>query len=378
MRRGPSPVTLFWFCIGCLTAGCCQKEKESPPLPEQPARDFHKENVERWKKELQQAGGSWEAWEEEVSPFLQGVRSALEARPEQIAGIIGTDGWLFFRRSLEVLVSGNLRDQEGDKNPFPAIVEYHKQLKSRGVDMLFCPIPVKAAVFPEKISSNPPEGKDLYVNVYTRRLMMDLAEAGVECVDLLPLFRQQRNYPADPDSPYYMKQDTHWSHPCMRDAAHLFAERIKAYPWYRDVAAGRIEYSTREATCKRRGDIVNMLPDRERLKYPPMELKAQQVVKPDGSFYQDDESSPIILLGDSYAGVFHFEDCKHGGLSAHIALETGIPVDLILSQGMGPNVRGNLARRGEGALKGKRLVIWTLSERDLFNFHRGWKLIPVP
>ena len=364
-----------------MSAGCGSK---APP------RDFPKENVDRWKGELQQWGGSWSAWEEKVAPFHADVRSALESRPEEILGLPGRDGFLFFRRSVEVLVAGDLRNQKEGRDPYPAIVDFHAQLKARGVDLLFCPIPVKAAVLPERLSGSAPPASGPYVDPYTRKLMAELAEAGVECVDLLPLYlaaKDEGGGVAGPHAlkprpagaePFYMKDDTHWSNRALRLAARAFAERIKAYPWYAEASKQKVAYTVKTVTTKRRGDIVRMLPDAERSAYPPMTLEAEQVLKPDGGFYKDDKSSPVVLLGDSYAGVYHFEDCRHAGLTAHIAREIGFPVDLILGQGMGPKVRGKLARRGPGGLEGKRLVIWALSERDLFNYREPWSVIPLP
>lgn len=369
-RKG-SDLARLTIALCILVAGCCAK---GPP-----PRDFMQENIERWNGELRQAGGGWDAWEAKIQPFQNDVRAALASRPEGIDGIVGLDGFLFFRRSLEVLVGGDLQKQIDRRNPYPAIVDFQRQLRDRGVDLLFCPIPVKAAVFPEKVSLNAPPPEGPYVNVYTRKLMFELAEAGVECVDLLPYFMEARDKGGGEDEPFYMPLDTHWSHRALRVAARVFAERIKGYPWYAKVSRNKVEYGTQEATSKRRGDIVRMLPEVENVKYRPMTLRGEQVLKADGSFYEDDQSSPIVLLGDSYAGVFHLEDCKYGGLTAHIAKEIGIPLDLVLGQGMGPDVRIKWFRyRGKEALKGKKLVIWTLSERDLYGFRSPWSKITVP
>ncbi len=352
-----------------VLAGCTRR-----PQGRGRGRDHAKENVERWKGELQRNGGSWEAWEKSVAPFQEDVRSALDGKPKAIAGIAGVEGWLFFRRSLEVLVCGDLRAQKEGRDPYPAIVDFAGQLRARGVDMLFCPIPVKAAVFPEKISPRSPAPGEPHVGLYTRRLMLELGEAGVECMDLLPHFLQARD---EPGESFYMPLDTHWSPRGLKVAARVIAERIKDYPWWPEVSKG-IKYVTKEAPSKRRGDIVRMLPEAARVKYSPLKLTGEQVVSPAGELYEDDKSSPIVVLGDSYAGVFHYGECQHAGLTAHMARELGTPVDLILGQGMGPKVRAKLARRGRGALKGKRLVVWTLSERDLYNYRSPWAVIPIP
>ncbi|GAF86253.1 unnamed protein product, partial [marine sediment metagenome] len=265
-----------------------------------PPRDFMKENVDRWNAALERAGGDFAAWEKKVAPFHDDVRQALESRPAEFSGIVGLDGFLFFRRSLEVFVAGDLRKQKEGLNPFPVIVGFKKQLDDRGIDLLFCPIPVKAAVMPGKLSANAPPASGPYVNPYTTKLLAELAEAGVECVDLMPAFMAERDKPAT--EPFYMKLDTHWSHRALRVAASVFAERIKGYDWYPELVKEPVAYTVKKVTVKRRGDIVvgpRMLPAAERIKYAPMKLHAEQVLKPDGSFYKDDESSPIVVLGDS-------------------------------------------------------------------------------
>jgi alginate O-acetyltransferase complex protein AlgJ len=357
-------LTAFVACSGC--------GKKTPP------RNYLEEQVGTLKSEVQKCGGSWDAWNAQLKPFQDDVRAVLASKPDAVSGLVGLDGFLFFRRSLEVLVGGDLRQQKDGRDPFPVIVDFTNQLKTRNVDLLVCFIPVKAGVYPEKASSHAPPLGAPCVNVYTRKLMLELAEAGVECVDLLPRFVKERDAVPGETEAFYMKLDTHWSNRALRTAANVFAERIEGYPWYKEVSRDKTAYTVQKTTCKRRGDIVTMLPEAERVSYQPMTLDAEQVLKPDGSFYEDSESSPIVLMGDSYSGVFHLEDCKHGGLTAHIAKEIGIPIDLILGQGMGPDIRGKLARRGKGALDGKKLVIWTMSERDLYNYRSPWTVIPMP
>ena len=97
------------------------------------------------------------------------------------------------------------------------------------------------------------------------------------------------------------------------------------------------------------------------------------MVNPDGSPYDDDPDSPIVVLGDSFTGVYELTDCEHAGVSAHIAREIGYPVDLVMSYGGGPNVRQKLLRRGVEALGKKRLVVWMMTARDLYNYWEDWK-----
>jgi alginate O-acetyltransferase complex protein AlgJ len=50
-------------------------------------------------------------------------------------------------------------------------------------------------------------------------------------------------------------------------------------------------------------------------------------------------------------------------------------VDLVMSYGGGPSVRRKLLRRGEDALRPKRLLIWIFSARDLYDYWDDWEII---
>lgn len=307
----------------------------------------------------------------DLTAFQADVRRQLDARPDQLKGLIGRDGFLFFRGDLEYLLSGDLRDQPNERDPYPAIVDFKNQLAARGIDFLLVVIPTKAEVYPEKLSADAP-AMPAVIAPWCAKLVEDLNAAGVQSVDLLPTFMAQR------DASLYMPQDTHWTPRGAELAASLIAKRVRQYPWYEAARGAGVDYSTREVSFTRMGDICGMLSDAERLPFRPLQLTARQVVAPDGSLYADDPASPIVMLGDSFTGVFHFEDCKHAGVSAHLARELSMPVDLIMAQGSGPRIRGQLARRGHDAIAGKKLVIWTVVARDLYNYWAPWQIIPLP
>ncbi|MBD3180684.1 hypothetical protein GF312_00225 [Candidatus Poribacteria bacterium] len=333
------------------------------------------ENIKRWQAELKNWGdGSWEKWVDKITPFRDDIEKQLKERPAEIKGLIGKYGFLFFRGALEYLTSCDLRLQENERDPYPAIVDYKNQLEAKGIDFLFVIIPTKAEIFPRKISAFAPDDKEPYVTPYTRKLMLELADAGVEIIDLMPAFIEEQN----DEELIYMTQDTHWTARGIQLAAKIIGERIKAYSWYNKVCKNPIKYGIKEVEFTRGGDIRGMLPDNEKLKYRPMKLKAYQVTNPDGSLYQDDKSSPVVMLGDSFCGVYQVEDPKHAGLSAHVAREIGMPVDLIVAYGSGPKIRGRLARRGSEEVSKKKLVIWTTASRDLYNYWSPWSIIKVP
>jgi alginate O-acetyltransferase complex protein AlgJ len=201
--------------------------------------------------------------------------------------------------------------------------------------------------------------------------LLALAKAGVEVVDLLPAFlaaRRQR-----PDELIFQRQDTHWTDSGLRLAADIISERVKKYPWYKELARHAQRFTTREASFQRLGDLHSRLPDAAKSRYEPEKLNAQQVIAANGDVYVDDADSPIVVLGDSFTGVYELMDAEHAGLSAHIAKDVAYPVDLVMSYGGGPNVRNKLMRRGAAALGSKKLVVWVMTARDLYNYWEDWE-----
>jgi len=342
------------------------------------------------KAELAEHGGSWPAWTAEVAPLHAALKARLAAMPEGSKALAGADGFLFFNRSVAYVLGGDLAKQKKDRNPVPVIAAFRKLLAQHGVDLLFVPVPTKVEIYPDKAASPPDKaaappdkaasraGKDAgmgafagkVVNPFERKFLVELAAEGVETVDLLPAFLATRS---DNKAPAYQAQDTHWTSRGLELAAKLVAERIRRYPWYKELAAHRRVYHERDATFSRHGDLQSRLPENERGRYAPETLTGHQVVDAAGNLYDDDADSPVVLLGDSFTGVYQLMDCEHAGVSAHLAKEIGYPLDLVMSYGGGPNVRQKLMRRGEAALGTKKLVIWMMTARDLYQFEEGWE-----
>jgi hypothetical protein len=320
-------------------------------------------------------GGSWEGWRKQVLPFEDVVRKHLRSAPPAIKAIPGLDGFLFYRASLAYAVGGDLERQPRRKSPLSVIVEWKDFLARLGVDFLFVPVPTKVEVYPDKLD-DPRSGHlaGKIVNPFSRKLLLSLAEAGVEVVDLWPTFLEKRRG-AGPD--LFQHQDTHWTSAGLELAAATVAERVRRYPWYRELHSRKRSYGTRPASFSRYGDLHSRLRESEKKRYRPEALHALQVLNPDGSAYEDDAASPVVLLGDSFTGVYQLTDCEHAGVSAHLARALGYPVDLVMSYGGGPNVRHKLLRRGTADLRAKRLVVWMMTARDLYNYWEDWEPLAV-
>jgi hypothetical protein len=326
--------------------------------------------------ELGAHGGTWAAWMTEVAALHRTLKRRLAAMPAESKAIAGSDGFLFFRNSLAYVLGGDLAEQRGDRNPIPVIVEFQKMLAERGVDFLFVPVPAKVEIFPDKTGAAPGDkslarfaGK--VVNPFERKFLLDLGDKGVETLDLLPMLLAERKNQAS--EPLYQAQDTHWTTRGLELVAKAVGERIKDYPWFNDLVAHRRTYTTKDESFTRHGDLHSRLPHPEQAQFSPETLVGHQVVASDGELYDDDPDSPVVLLGDSFTGVYQLMDCEHAGVSAHLAKEIGYPIDLVMSYGGGPNVREKLLRRGIEKLATKKLVIWMMTARDLFDHAEGWQ-----
>jgi len=341
-------------------------------------------------RELEQSGrGSYPTWASALRPLHDDIRARLGQLPAELKALRGRDGFLFFRDELEFVLSGDLRQQPPGKNPYAAIVEFRDFLARLGVDFLLVPVPNKIEVYPEKfvapeavakirsargISAAPASGP-LVVNPYGRKFLQELCQSGVETVDLLPVFLAAKADDARATELLYLAQDTHWTDRGLQLAAQQLAARIQRYPWYRAATSPPLAYSTKQVEFKHHGDLVSRLAEEQRGGYPVQTLTGTQVVNPDGTLYDDDLASPLVVLGDSFTGVYQRTMCRNGGVSAHLAKELGRPVDLVMSYGGGPNVRKILLRRGVDDLRNRRLVIWIFAARDLYDHWEDWLLL---
>jgi len=358
-------------------------EPEAAAAPSKPALRLAKTRptptpgvvAESVQRELAAQGGTWAKWSEKLAPTQERLKKRLKAMPPKVKALAGRDGFLFYRNDLEYVTGGDLEKQRKGKNPLPVIVEFKKLLDEQGVDFLFVPVPTKLEVYPEELDPELKELSGQVINPAFRKLLASLAKDGIEVFDLLPALLQAKS--AGGPEPLFQHQDTHWTDRGLRLAAELLATRVKKYPWFEQLAKQKRAYDLRETSFTRFGDLQSRLPEAEQKKYSPETLAAHQVFAA-GKPYDDDPDSPVVLLGDSFTGVYELTDAEHAGVSAHIARGIGYPLDLVMSYGGGPNVRQKLMRRGVEALGTKKLVIWMMTARDLFNYWEDWEPLKKP
>jgi hypothetical protein len=333
------------------------------------SQNFVQNNL-RFTREIKE-NGNYESWTMRFNEMRKGLAEYIRKLPAGQLGFIGKDGWLFFSKGIDYLNGGDLTNQPPDKNPLPRLVEFQKYLATDNLPMLFVVVPDKAEVYFEKLPINAQQDVYSIIHPFGRKFLKDLQAANIEVVDLLPLFLAAKREDAKQSEGLYQKQDTHWTKRALDIAADAIARRIRQYGWYGSMT--QVKYSTKDTVVYRQGDIVDKLCEADKTRFPPVPVQAQQIFSPNGKLYKsNDDSAPILLIGDSFTGVFELIDCKGAGVGSHIACKTGIPVEVITSWGGGPLIRDKIARVRQKALSQKRVVIYMMAARDLYNYSQGW------
>jgi SGNH hydrolase-like domain, acetyltransferase AlgX len=323
-----------------------------------------------------------------VGAFLSDLSTqAAKAEKDGHSAIAGADGWMFFAAELRALSVGPFWGERAatvsrasnsqNADPLAAIVDFNDQLQKAGIELLIVPVPAKAAVYPEQISKQgqvPPQGASPRTDPNHEHFYRVLRERGVDVLDLMPAFVEQRQVPGPG---LYCKTDSHWSGRAIDLAAQAIAKHVRDRPWSKGLPNS--SYASEPRTVEITGDLARMLdeasPARETLPLTAVCVRQDTALTP----VTPDRDSPVLLMGDSHTLVFHDPDlfARGAGLPDHLALRLGFPVDLIGIRGSGATtIRIELLRRHDN-LKGKKLVVWCFSCREFTESTTGWRKVPV-
>lgn len=306
--------------------------------------------------------------------------SALERR--NVNAMSGADGWLFLTSELRFLAQGSFwgnaaakaaRHKSSAGDPIPAIVDFRRQLKERGIDLLLVPVPPKAAIYADKLGLANASGPAASAP-YLEEFYKELRAQGVDVLDLSTTFAQP---PETARGAFYCKTDSHWSGTGVVLAASAIAERVRAKI---PAPASPKECATQWKDETIEGDLRSLLP--HDVSKPAPENISLRVIseKGNGAAVQPDPNSPLLIMGDSHTLVFHEFLAERAGLIDQLANELGYAPDLIGTRGSGATaVRVTLYRRGKSDpdyLVKKKMVIWCFAAREFTETDQGW--VPQP
>ncbi|MFH0780926.1 MAG: hypothetical protein V2B20_03105 [Pseudomonadota bacterium] len=293
--------------------------------------------------------------------------------------IPGRNDWLHFAQDLDYLTgppflypdqlrtrgkAHKLWEKPIQPDPLAAIIEFKNQLMARGITLIVVPVPVKAAIQPNKISDRrlfPP-----LANQSWQPFVQALQKSGVQFFDVRPVLARY----VDQHGDAYLTTDTHWLPGAMQavagELAGFIAKELPQLP-------GSADLQVQGQTVIGHGDIAKMLtlPDKAQF-FAGQEVKIRQILTDRHEFWQPDRSAEILLLGDSFTNIYSTEGLGWGvgaGFAEQLSYLLQAPLDLLARNDSGAYVTremlaGELAH-GRDRLAGKKLVIWQFAEREL-------------
>ena len=287
----------------------------------------------------------------------------------------GRDGWLFYSADIDSLIGAG--SQGTMSAALAAIIDFNRQLETRGITLIVVPTPVKPTIHPEKFSvryrntDTPIHNPDY--GVFVDRLISE----GVLVYDPSPLL-----FEAARQETQYLKTDTHWKPEAMeRVAKHLATFIVEQVELSADQSTTYIK--TAEDIVNT-GDIAKMLklPEDQTL-FPSEHITRHVVQTPLQELWQPVEASEILFLGDSFSNIYSLAGMGWGdsaGFVEHLSAELAQPIDKIVINAGGANAtRQALVQelnRGHDRLAGKRVLVYQFAARELFS--GDWKLLSIP
>ena len=308
----------------------------------------------------------------ETAKFRMALEKTLAKLPKEqnawaTAGASSAETFLWFRRNANYLLADKITGQDSLHNPLPHLLELKNYLDSIGVQLLVVPVPVKEEIYGERLVAGTPA--DLCVNPAGREFTREMLAAGLDVLDIYPALMAAK---AGDEPPHfsYQRYDTHWALPGMLAAMEQLAARVTQYSWYAEAGAQPGSLNMQETTTMREGDLVAHLPDAEKTKYPADTLPVMKIFK-GAEPYKGGKNAPILLMGDSFTGVFESVDQKSGGPGSLLAFATGLDVQVLTSWGGGPGVYHRMMKMKKD-MQSKRLVIYMMTARDFWQSPMEW------
>jgi hypothetical protein len=300
----------------------------------------------------------------------------------------GSTDWLFYKPDLDHLMArGFLELQEkrpGEsvperhRNPIPAILDFHEQLSSRGIQLFVMPIPVKASIHPEKFTSWSTSGLDHPLTNRSFASFTDsMKRSGVVVIDVAAEMFQDARQNGDSQ---FLQTDTHWTPDAMIRAADQITGMVKDSL---DSDGPRQSWTSQPTRVRGRGDLAGLLGGDSVLGfYPDQTVTVRRIVSADGMPWSA-SSGEIVLLGDSFSNIYSMPEMNWGdsaGLAEQLSYSMQRPVDRLVQNHEGAfATRLALSRamtESPQRFAKTKVVVWQFSARELS--FGDWRPIPLP
>ena len=308
--------------------------------------------------------------------------------------ILGADNWLFYAPEVSAITGRGFPvntqvsapvsaaetstqnairpDQAIRHDSLPAITHLRDQLALRGIALVLMPIPVKATIYPEKLWPAYKFSERWPRNASMKKWKRELQKRGIRVLDVTPdlMLAKARG------ESVFVSGDTHWTPRGAEIAAQRLADFI-AQTTSLPALAPTI-YKRRPSSGVAPEDLVRVLGlSKNQAQFPRRILGWNAVYTPSGALSRAQKSADILILGDSFTGIY-----APGGaaLGQQLAFLLKRPVDwLVMPNGGSYLSRLKLAQdaaRGQNHLAGKRVVVLEFTVRDLC--FGDWRIIDLP
>lgn len=300
--------------------------------------------------------------------------------------VVGHNGFLFFLQEVEMAAgpgllkrrSAGVRGIDGEvrrasTDAVGAIVDFERQLRHSGIHLVFMPLPVKPFIYPEQVWPGYPANAGPAWNRDRDAFKAKLADAGVDVLDITD---DLWNAKAQSEQSLYLKLDTHWTPLGLAVAADRLASHVKS----RLPEPAQSLFTSRKQRVTNFGDLLRILEiEPSSGLFAPETVEIVQVLKGE-ELASGDDSSPVLLLGDSFTNIYRRKEMEWGtgaGLGEQLMLRLNVGVQVIAINGGGATaVRETLAQK-PAALSHKKVVVWACSARDLYDESIAWDRIPL-
>ena len=302
----------------------------------------------------------------------------------------GRYGWLFYRPDVDYVTGrgfldpatlrrrqAEFSDSDGpvQSDPVPAILDFDRQLRSRGIRLIVMPVPAKPSIYPYRLHAAWGTSRLMPDNPSYEPFVRRLLQSGILVFDSRRAIHRVKGEES------YLRSDTHWRPETVERVAGDLAQKIRETGLLPERET--MEYRRDTLRLSGQGDTARLLrlPAYQR-RYPLEAVELSQVRTPDGRLWNASPEADILILGDSYANYFSLPGLGWGGgagLVEQVSFHLQRPVDRITMNDQGAHTtRRELARLVSGGvdrLNGKRVVVWEFAVRELATGH--WPVITL-
>lgn len=320
-----------------------------------------RENLEQWETDLEQASWLRPALVPPLNRFLSGALGAGNARVWQ-----GRDGWMFYAPAIGHLTGPGFLDAHAPgRDPVTVLADFGAALAERGIQLVAVPIPVKASIYPERLSSRYTGATPVH-NPDRAPALAALRDRGVLVCEVTGALMD-----AKAGGSAYLASDSHWTPRGQAAAVSSLADFLRAH--IAGLPPGNAGYTLDPPqSVENAGDLAALLAPEGAPWIGRETVLARPVRQPDGTPWAPDTAGPVLLLGDSFANIYGMEAMGWGtraGMAARLAHALQVPVDAITQNGEGAYATrlalNQELRRGRDRLAAKRVVVFAFSAREL-------------